>query len=434
MLHDNDETWIKAISYSISASLGYLWMVLLKTLSSLWSNATSRLRPVMIFTRLKFDETPTKVRLVEPCFDSENSTACLDEMPGVTSSSLHTKVMQIEFAMGMLAFDTETDQYTWIFGELPTALRAIQSTNGITTFKCLKDAINSVPGLLDFAWEQDFKLHVRHCCSDSYSANFVAERLLKQDMPSWISADTVCDVHRFYTATKTAMSTVDYDISGLLNLSLALSGAGTVSTLRKILARIFGRRLTIIYEQAPTETMGSPAQMYQQELFDTFLPTTGVDSARRTLNEKRRFVLSYYLNGNLGPNQKVIEHWCVFGLPYAFSNTQEFQQMGDLGSHTRFVASLSTVPVDQLRPVHRLDWSPCWIWTVGRTICGILWDMQLPRVLLLKILFQFMMTIVIGTLSSKLTSLRPTSRLLANRTARDIKPHPHVNIQVYPLV
>ena len=296
-------------------------MVLLKTLSSLWSNATSQLRPVMIFMRLKFDETPTRVRLVEPCFDSLTPTACLEEMPGATSSSLHTKVMQIEFAMGVLSFDTQNDQYTWIFGELPTALRAVQSTNGLTTFKCLKDVINSVPGYVDFAWEQDFKLHVRHCCSDSYSANFLAERLLKQDMPSWISADTVCDVHRLYTATKTAMSTVDYDISGLLNLSLALSGAGTVSTLRKILARIFGRRLTIIYEHAPTETMGSPAQMYQQELFDTFLPTIGVDSARRTLNEKRRFVLSYYLNGRLGPGQKVIEHWCPFGCCHTPSQT-----------------------------------------------------------------------------------------------------------------
>eukprot|EP00438_Fugacium_kawagutii_P012510 Skav212718 [mRNA] locus=scaffold113:593428:599229:+ [translate_table: standard] len=264
----------------------------------------------MMVLRLRFDETPTKVRIVDPACEGAGSTACADDVFIKTqSSSLHTKVMQVEYGIGLLMYDRKADKYTWVFGELPTALRAVPSTNGPNTFQCLRDVIDSVPGLEQFAFANDFKLTVRHCCSDAYSANFVAERLLTEQMHSWTPSHTLCDIHKLYTATKTAMSTVDWDISGLLNLSLALSGAGTVSSLRKILARLFGKHLVIVYEHPPER-----AKQYLQALLDTFVPISGVDDARKKQNAKRRYILSYFLNGRFmdcGDTFRA-EHYCPF--------------------------------------------------------------------------------------------------------------------------
>ena len=289
-------------------------MVFLQTCSYLWQGANARFRPILICIRLRFDETPTRVRILDPCDDEVGSTACVDDLTkSQTSSSLHTKVMQTECGLGVLLYDSLLNKYNWIFGELPTSLRAVDSTNGQNTKQCLKDVIDSIPGIQDFAFKEDFKFCVRHCCSDAYSANFVAERLLTEEMPTWTPAHTLCDIHKLYTATKTSMATVDWDVSGLLNLSLALSGAGSISTLRKILAKLFGEKLEIVFEDPPTNPH---ANMYREALLDTFVPVKHVDAGRRKLNAKRRYILRYFLNGNLSIGNETrlsLDHYCPFG-------------------------------------------------------------------------------------------------------------------------
>lgn len=293
-------------------------MAFLKTVSALWKGVSPRLKPILLCIRLRFDETPTRVRIVA------NSSECVVDgavetpqgAPSSESSSLHTKVMQVEYGLGLLWYDYDSKKYNWIFGEVPTALRAVQSTNGANTAKCLRDVIDSVPGLQNFAFEEDFKFCIRHSCSDAYSANFVAERMLTREMPSWVSAHTLCDVHKLYTATKTSMATVDWDVSGLLNLSLALSGAGSISTLRQILARLFGEKLVIIYQDAPANRRDSDAHRYRQALLDTFVPITGVDRKRKSLNRKRRFIIEYFVNGELSVGMETnlkLQHFCEFG-------------------------------------------------------------------------------------------------------------------------
>ena len=185
-------------------------MVFLNTLSHLWN--TNYVKPLLVYIRLRYDETPTKVRLTNPVRPCETAHASL---PPIESSSTHTKVMQVEHCIGVLVYDTRVKprgQYNWIFGELPTALRAVQSTNGKNTMKCLQDTIDSVPGFREFAEGQNFKFLVRHTCSDSYSANFVAERGLTHETPEWVGLHGLCDVHKLYTSTKNGMATVEYDI------------------------------------------------------------------------------------------------------------------------------------------------------------------------------------------------------------------------------
>ena len=247
------------------------------------------------------------------CAESASSSECkLADVAFNKSSSLHTKVMQVEYSIGVLTHDKTKGlegEYNFIFGQLAAPLKAVQSTNGVCTYQCLKDTMDSIPGLVGFASCEDFKFLLRHSCTDSYRANFVAERLLSQDMPGWVSLHSVCDIHRVYTCTKTSMATVDFDVSGLLNTALALNDAGVVSKLHQILAKIFGQRLKIVYETPPEQ--GSLAHTYRRDVLDMFLPVDSVDSARARTNKRRRHILEYFLNGHW--YQDEIIHWCSWG-------------------------------------------------------------------------------------------------------------------------
>lgn len=295
-------------------------MVFLQTLSFLWkgSSGHDKVRPIMLYARLRFDETPTKVRVLDSSTEGAKSTALVAELADPssesTSATLHTKVMQTEHIVGILLHDRREGsrgQYTWVYSELPTALKAVHSTNGLNTLACLKDTLDRVPGFHQFGLEQGFKFCIRHTCSDSYSANFAALRGLEHETPGWTSLHGLCDVHKLYTATKTAMSTVDHDISGVLNLALALGEAGSLGKLRKILSRTLGNNLLITFGTPPVENKDSMAYTYRKELFDLFLPTVGVDCARVRLNKQRRYILEYFLNGELFSHD--ICHVCKWG-------------------------------------------------------------------------------------------------------------------------
>lgn len=294
-------------------------MVLLRTLRSTYKASS---RPIMIMPRLRFDETPTKLRLLNPSSADVASTVCSDEVSCKESSSLHTKVMQTEYSIGVLTFDEMKKQYNFLYGEMPVFLRAVESTNAQNTLRCLKDAIHSVPGIVDYAFNEDFRFCILHCCADSYAANFSAERKLSEDMWSWVSANTVCDIHRLYTATKTSMSMVEYDVSGLLNLSLTMNEAGAVARLHQILASIFAKRLIIYFEKPPVENVGSIEATYRDELFELFLPIVGVDSARARMNRKRRYILKYFLNGCLF--SKEVAHYCPWSCCRNYTQTLKY--------------------------------------------------------------------------------------------------------------
>ena len=262
------------------------------------------------------------MRVLDPSSkDVDYTTASAEEALAANplcmeSKGLHTKVMQVELAVGVLVQHLGTGagsgKFTWVSGRIPTSLYAVESTSAANTLGCLKQILDAVPGINALASDASIPFRIRHSCTDRYAANIAAERGLSAMYAGAELVHTFCDVHRAYSATKAAMKRVEYDVSGMLAFGLGYGEPGSVSLFQQILGRIFSRELTVYHETPPTQNPESKSAKYQQELFQAFLPLEGIDDARARLNRKRRYVLRYLVNGDMTRDDE-IQHYCPFG-------------------------------------------------------------------------------------------------------------------------
>ena len=72
----------------------------------------------------------------------------------------------------------------------------------------------------------------------------------------------------------------------------------------------------IVHDVPPTS---ETASRYREQLWDLYLPIVGVNPARRKKNLKRRFILNFFLNGDLRSSE--ITHWCSYGCCPDFETT-----------------------------------------------------------------------------------------------------------------
>ncbi len=318
-----NETKIGSRMLSIASALlnlsCYLWGAMLCTLKALWSKANSGITPLLCVIKMRYDETPSRVRVLDPqksseTFDFKSATmeeTLLANPLGSKSDSLHAKLMQIELSVGILLYDSEKNLYNFVRGGVPTCLFAIEKTTAKCTVAVLNKALQSVPGLMDFA-QSGFKFQLRHACTDRYTSNIAAEKVLQHQYPNLELMHMFCDIHRLYTSTKVAMSTVESDVAGMLAVGLGFAETGSCSAFQQALCRIFSRKMVVYHTQPPTMDVASPAAIYQRDLFDVFLPIRGVEASYAKLNKKRRYIISYLLNGDMRDALE-IPHFCRWG-------------------------------------------------------------------------------------------------------------------------
>ena len=121
-------------------------------------------------------------------------------------------------------------------------------------------------------------------------------------------------MHRLANATKHATAVLDADISGLISVALALGAPGSVSTLRQIIAKILAEECTIVHDLPPEN-----ASSYREAVFNLFLPIDKVDATRRKRNTVRRYIIGYFMNGDLRREQP--QHFCCFSCCSTFEHT-----------------------------------------------------------------------------------------------------------------
>ena len=114
---------------------------------------------------------------------------------------------------------------------------------------------------------------------------------------------------------------VESDVAGMLALGLGFSETGSCAAFQQALCRIFSRKMVIYYSTPPT-TAGSRASAYQQHVMDLFLPISGVDASYAKLNRKRRYVVSYLLNGDWETTSE-IPHFCIHGCCFSSEATMK---------------------------------------------------------------------------------------------------------------
>lgn len=233
---------IIAVARAVQEASCYMWSLLLAMAGNLVSSSPD-LQPLLWIVRLRYDETPTKVRVEEPEVDTLLGKDGKAHIESTSTAATHAKLLQVEFSCGLLMQNVATQQHTLVTEQIPACLFPLKSTSGENTALALMRVLNSVYGLREFA--SKCKFAIRHSCSDAAQANFKAERILTSQFPDWVPLHTVCDIHKLYRITRTAMSSLDFDVSGILSFALALADPGSAAALRQTLGGIISRKLAL---------------------------------------------------------------------------------------------------------------------------------------------------------------------------------------------
>ena len=144
---------------------GWLWGQMLSLAYTLYTDSSSGGKApydaVMCVVKTKYDETPSKVRVVEtpertylspikkksPAdFLDEDDLAeylKLTESGTGMQTSTHAKVLQTQLELGMLLKDKASGHFVFLTGEVPTSLQVVDRTTAENIRACLWDSIQA---------------------------------------------------------------------------------------------------------------------------------------------------------------------------------------------------------------------------------------------------------------------------------------------------
>lgn len=142
----------------------WLWSSLFSAMQPLYDPALQppgtrpRLRPVMFVMRCRYDETPSKVRVlttdkhgtvVLPRREAASALVEVTTAAEVVASgaapkmeleecSTQAKIVQAEYCTGVLLKDCLSEQFFWLWGEMPSWLMALDRCTGENTRACIQ--------------------------------------------------------------------------------------------------------------------------------------------------------------------------------------------------------------------------------------------------------------------------------------------------------
>ena len=136
---------------------GVLWGGFLHTVCEGIRNNT--FKGILLVQKMRYDETPLKVRLNEKV-DTASSSA------GGTEVSPHGKVMQIEYTIYLLIEEVASGKRLLVSGVVPTLLQCVDRTTAECTMKAIKNVRSLVPdlGRAAAAFNHRIRVAATHLC------------------------------------------------------------------------------------------------------------------------------------------------------------------------------------------------------------------------------------------------------------------------------
>ncbi|CAE7243603.1 unnamed protein product [Symbiodinium sp. CCMP2592] len=289
------------------------------------------LLPMLFALRVRYDETPTKVRLVSACDKSLQQSCGFVFVPKAASSGQAlqdfgarqglavgesctlAKILQTELELGMLFASPDMGDYWWVRSPIPCTLSAMDRTTGENERAAVWDQISRVPEMNRLA--RTFKYRMRLTCTDRYSANYRCEKGLQCEgfMPKFAKVHTPCDCHKVATSLKCGIANLEKDVSGLVNSALVMAGeAGALHKLRSLLFNVIAADLDIKKEMPPSNVL---LEEYRTDMLKLYLPQESLDGTRRQRhrNREREYVLRSFLNGYINTDCDGVQHFCAPG-------------------------------------------------------------------------------------------------------------------------
>jgi hypothetical protein len=280
-----------------------LWVSLLKYILARLQN--QEVTGLLLFPIAQFDSTPTQLNLHEftqeldasPAGQPDNALPDKDDEPAEKERQAKrtVSVVQAELQIAIVLLQPDGKPIA-ICGELLCRLQAIESGNARTyrtTYECFVD-LPILEELRPF-----FKLPIRGTTTDRDAALKLMFKAIRHARPEWGHLNMPCQIHDLTTGAKHASKVVDADVSGCVNLSLAMRGAGSVKALRACFQKAIANHLDIYPGPPPSDTSSTfehkEGVARKHKLFDLCLP----DGDRSA--ELRKIRLSRFLNGLISP-------------------------------------------------------------------------------------------------------------------------------------
>ena len=262
-------------------------------------------KPLLLCLRRKYDETPSKI--------SVNYTR---ESSGVKQrqkeSNATAKVLQTRCEVSLLLRNVVAGRYVFLEWFVPTRLQAVDRTTAETTRKTQEDLLSSIACLPEVC--RLFPTVVHQVCTDRYAANtraeldMTSEAVRNNTMPG-ISSHYYCDVHKLAGVQTKTLRFVSGHVSALIAGALALGESGCLRLLRKALLNVLRAKVKVLFGAPPQDNY---TVSYRQAVLDAFLPLPSADAlpeVKTSRSQKntllRRYIVSFYLNGDLQEHEDV---------------------------------------------------------------------------------------------------------------------------------
>ena len=245
-------------------------------------------KPLVIGRRRRYDETPyRRLRIKED-----------DATEGQRAHPAIVKTLQTQFACFALLHNPATDSYHQLQGDIPMMLQMMDSGSAEVLVQCQKE-VQSVVSDFD-AVASRFPLNTAHVCTDRYSANLLAERILQHESSvRYLLQHSHCAVHKLASTEGKVLELVSYHLSGMVSCGACMRVGGARATLRKHLFNIIAERLEI--------RLGMPqAEAHRHHVYQWFLGKGMPGFATATPNNelsmraaRQRCILSHVMNGDI---------------------------------------------------------------------------------------------------------------------------------------
>jgi hypothetical protein len=270
---------------------GMLWGSLFAMIAEAFEEG--RGTPLLFIKQMRYDETPTKIRLQE-----DGQVMQDNKMKPENITYKTAKILQTEFRVSALLKNTADNKYSFLTGRVPTHLSCVDRTTAEATVAAIHDAQSGVPELTRVA--NLFPLKVQLSVTDRYGANGAAESAISYEDATWTKVHVPCDVRKVSTAQTKQFQLVDGHISSIISCGLSMQEAGSRAAFQHSLFEEITQRLEIVDDMPP----GGAIQENRHAIYDLFLSVgKGGDHKSKLSKFKRyrwqRVILDHYLNGDL---------------------------------------------------------------------------------------------------------------------------------------
>ena len=266
----------------------------------------------LLVLRFRFDETPTTIRVADLDTYSLPTTEA-NQGKSTQASKQLAKILQTEFSVALLLKSRMTEEHVLLSsGPMPTPLQVLDRQTARNMKQALEDTMN-ISGMETIAGK--FKSKIMLFCADEYAANDLAQFSLQACRKDWLRMATLCDIHKGSTCQGKVFDLTGPGISAIINLSLSMTAAGSVSKLQGMLKEVLSSKFEF---RIGSPSLTQDAWEFKQQVLDLFLEVpdsfrvhaadsvSSTSRLRFSQRLKQRHIIEHFLNDDFRDHERII--------------------------------------------------------------------------------------------------------------------------------